>query len=850
MPTLLILSLLIPLSALTTANAEREITSYCYLSVEPNPIGTGQTTYISMWVDAAFPDSNYDNPVRRHDYKLTVTAPDGFVALSQSWPVVEDTTGVAFTSFTPDQAGEYTVLFEYSGQIYIWNATSAQRQWTGTVFKPDNRTMTLTVQAEPLPAPLYSYPLPSEYWTRPIEGQNLVWYSVGSHWLRQSYFGSFQTPGDRLNLWQPDGTGPNTSHIAWTKPIEFGGVVGGTFTPEDGDTYYSGGSYEGRFGDAMIMHGNLYFTMPLGHSGGSGGYTCLDVRTGKEIWYDANLGSGGGYSTSKGQLYDYDSQNQHGVTGGIVWQVSGTTWSAYDGFSGKWMYNLTGVPSGTEVYTDKGEIVRYVMDYQNRWLALWNWSQLPATRAGPTDTNYGQWRPLGKVIDTSKAYTWNVTIPDLSGTARPQIIYILPGDIIIGVSSPVTTGTYGMGNRGMTDPWTVWALSDKDSSRGQLVWLKNYTAPPGDIGLTFGPLDPVNRVWTMAEAETFQWRGYSVDTGKELWGPTNIEMRDMQYFSSGSGAGQRAVAAYGNLYTQGYGGEMFCIDASNGKLLWKYNDTYTGQQSPWGYLPLLLAAIADGKVYAFNNEHSPNSPLYRGYQVHCINATTGEGIWKMDGWAGTIGGHGVSTSILADGYFVYYNFYDNQIYSVGKGPSQTTVLASPEITVEGSSVLIKGMVTDISAGTNQDEQVTRFPNGVPAVSDGNMSTWMQYVYMQKPRPTDVMGVTVTLDVIDANGNYRNIGTTTTNEDGFYSYQWQPDIPGKYTVYATFGGSQSYWPSRAVNAFAVDAASEPTISPTEQPSTMVEQYFFPAVIAIIVAIIVIGVVIILVLRKRP
>ena len=850
----LILCIIYPMTTLLTTNAQagREMTSYCYLNVEPDPVGVGQQADISFWVDTAFADANYDNDVRRHDYKLTITDPDGNVAFTQNWPVVIDTTGVGFTSFVPEKVGTYTVLFEYAGQTYTWNATAAQRAFTGTIILPASRTISITVQEEPVPSPLYSYPLPTEYWTRPIEGQNLAWFTISSHWLREAYFGTFAIPGNRLNLWQQSGTGPNTGHIVWTKPIEFGGVVGGSSeTPINGSTYYSGGSYEGRFGDAMIMQGRLYFTMPLGHSGGSGGYVCLDLRTGEQLWYNSDLGSGGGYSSSKGELYDYESQNQHGVVGGLVWQVSGSTWSAYDGFSGKWMYNLTNVPSGTEVYNSNGEIVRYVMDYPNRWLALWNYTELPATRNGPTATNYGQWRPLGKVIDTSTAYTWNVTIPDLPGSANPQIIYILPGDIIIGISSPVTTGTYGMANRGMTDPWTVWAISDKEGSRGQLVWLKNYAPPAGDIGLTFGPLDPVNRVWTMAEAETFQWRGFDVDTGKELWGPTNIEMRDMQYFSSGSGAGQRAVTAYGNLYTQGYGGEMFCINTKTGALVWKYNDTYTGLQSPWGYLPLLIGAIADGKVYAFNNEHSPNSPLYRGYQIHVINATTGEGIWKMDGWAGTIGGHGVSTSILADGFFVYYNFYDNAIYTVGKGPSETTVSASPATSIEGNSVMITGTVMDISAGTKQSEQSARFPQGVPAMSDADMSTWMQYVYMQKPRPTDVMGVPVTLSVVDANGNYRTIGTTTSDADGFFSYNWMPDISGKYTVYASFEGSESYWPSHSVAAFNVDNAPNATAEPTPLKESATDMYFVPAVIGIIVAIAVVGVILaLLVTKKRP
>ena len=92
---------------------------------------------------------------------------------------------------------------------------------------------------------------------------------------------------------------------------------------------------------------------------------------------------------------------------------------------------------------------------------------------------------------------------------------------------------------------------------------------------------------------------------------------------------------------------------------------------------------------------------------------------------------------------------------------------------------------------------------------------MEYVYMQKPRPTDTTGVPITLSVVDSNGNYREIGTTTSDADGFFAFNWKPDIDGQYTVYASFGGSESYWPSHAVTAFAVDPAA-PTPAPTEQP----------------------------------
>ena len=81
--------------------------------------------------------------------------------------------------------------------------------------------------------------------------------------------------------------------------------------------------------------------------------------------------------------------------------------------------------------------------------------------------------------------------------------------------------------------------------------------------------------------------------------------------------------------------------------------------------------------------------------------------------------------------------------------------------------------------------------------------------MQKPRPTDITGVPITLSVVDSNGNYRDIGTTTSDADGFFAFNWKPDIDGQYTVYASFAGSESYWPSHAVTAFAVDLASTNT-----------------------------------------
>jgi len=828
----------------TSAQVSGEMASYAYIAVAPDPVGVGQTTYISMLVDVPLPGASEANDVRRHNYKLTITAPNGDTE-TKTWDIIWDTTGVQFTSYTPNQVGTYTLKFEYPGQIYTWGSISAA--YNNTKFLAASATTTLTVQEAPISV-TPDTPLPTEYWTRPIYGQNHIWSTIASHWLGSgsNQFGLFQQSG--YNLWQQSGTGPGSSHIMWTYPIESGGIVGGTNTGIESSTYYSGGSYEGRFQNAIILDGKLFFKAPLSNNPTSGAYTAIDLRTGKVLWTNATI------YPPFGQLYSYESPNQHGVIpNGYLWQVSGTTWIAYDPLTSNWLFNLTNVPTGTNVYTEKGEIVTYILNYntttKSGWLALWNWTAAPTVTAGlpGTGTNALQYRPVGKIIDTSTAYSWNKTITvDLTGNQAPAIVYVLPGDIILGRSSAITAGVAS--TRGTPNPYTVWAMSLKPGQEGQLLWKKSYSAPSGNMSRTLGPLDPVNRVWTMTDAETMQWLGYSLEDGSLLWGPTNTPTRAMQFFSSGSGAGQRGVTAYGNLYVQGFGGELFCYNMKDGTLLWKYNNTNSGMDTSWGLMPIFIAAIAEGKVYAFNNEHSPNAPLYKGYSIYCLNATTGDEIYKMLSWSGQTGGTGTSTAALADGFLVYYNYYDNQLYSVGKGPSKTTVSAPNLAAAPCQSVLITGTVTDISAGTLQPEQAARFPNGVPAVSDASMSKWMEYVYMDQPKPTDVTGVPVEIFVLDSNNNYRSIGTATTDATGFYSLQWTPDIPGKYTVYATFMGSESYWPSQATTAFAVDE-SETTAAPTQTPPTVVEQYFLPSVAAIIVAIIVIGAVIILLERKK-
>jgi hypothetical protein len=177
-----------------------------------------------------------------------------------------------------------------------------------------------------------------------------------------------------------------------------------------------------------------------------------------------------------------------------------------------------------------------------------------------------------------------------------------------------------------------------------------------------------------------------------------------------------------------------------------------------------------------------------------------------------------------------------------------TVAASPKVSVEGGKVLVEGMVTDVSPGTNDAALTMRFPNGVPAVSDANMSDWMLYVYKQFERPVDVVGVEVIVSVLDPNTNSYEVGRTTTDASGFFKLMFEPEVPGEYTVTATFEGSEAYYGSFAETAVGV---VEPEATPvtTPEPASIADMYLLPATIGIIIAIVVVGLIIILMLRRR-
>ena len=650
---LLMLTMIFPLAVLSTANAHDpawNIPSFAYVAAQPSPVGVGQQVKVYMWVDAPFPSAAEGNDYRRHDYKLTITIPDGSTDV-KTWPIIWDTTGVQYYAFTPDQVGTYTLLFEYPSQVFTWNAT-AVRTWYGDTFMADSATTTVIVQQEPLTSPVLSYPLPTEYWTRPIEGQNTDWYSISSNWLNppfhevgdsgtQGAVSACDTQGGYGRL-QTDGIAPNSPHILWTRPLQDGGVVGGSGYSVEGKNYYMGGSYNVRFTEAIVMYGRLYYQQSWGNSGTGGDYICVDLRTGEEQWRLNYTTVNSVGKPVSGYLYSYDMMNQHGVIpNGLLFTIN--FGRAYDPMTGRVLdLNITGVPTGTSVAGPQGEVLRYVYNSAGRWLAQWNSSKVFTAETSGTIN-----------ASTAARYDWNKTLSIGSGTWTINR-HLIPGNLML-----LTQGSFG----GPRDPqlgMNITVVSINPSTPGQVLWTKFFQVAPNNETRKIIAIDEDAGTFITQDKESLRLTAFNIADGSQAW---VVEPNDANWDTMRC----TSLAAYGNLYVSGFDGILHCYDMENGDLLWTYgnggagNTTYSGLETAWGHYPIFVDVIADGKIYLGTTEHSPDSPFYKGTQYRAINATTGEEIWTLMGW-GT-GMYVGQSDIVAEGCFVYLNCYDMQVYT-------------------------------------------------------------------------------------------------------------------------------------------------------------------------------------------
>jgi outer membrane protein assembly factor BamB len=374
---------------------------------------------------------------------------------------------------------------------------------------------------------------------------------------------------------------------------------------------------------------------------------------------------------------------------------------------------------------------------------------------------------------------------------------------------------------------------------GRELWHLNRTVPydGGMIQWVTSQGGVGDGVYVEWYQEKMVWYGYNIKTGNKLWGPT-------EPYANGWGMyGWQARLAYGMLLANDFSGQMHAFDLQTGENVWNYDTGAAGYDTPYGIYPSETPVfMADGKIY-ISHGHGYSPPIFKGATLDCINATDGTLIWDVLSFNNRAG------FAIADGYLACYNIYDGQVYSFGKGPSVTTVEAPKTAVTVGSSMIIEGTVLDTCAGAQDLVAQGKFKS-VGAVSDASQAQWMGYLYMQQLCPANTTGVEVQLDSFDPNGNFVPIGTATTTLTGKFSYTWEPPIPGTYTIRATFKGTKSYGTSyEETTLVAVEApqTQTPETPPTPPDNT---PYVIGMGVAIIVAIAIVGVVLALILRKRP
>jgi hypothetical protein len=352
-----------------------QIPTWTFGIASPNPVGVGQTFNIIMMNPQVPPSALLTNTIR-YTFNLQIVKPDGTLETLPPTGVtkgsvaqggimdgkyVSDSTGSTYAAYTPDQVGNYSITVITNKVQYLWynngasNTTGGDNNYYGTTFLASNQTITVNVQQESVGInglPIIQS-MPTEYWTRPIEGQNDQWYAVSSNWLSGSHD---RDNGGGENRYQADGIAPNSPHILWTRPTEDNGIVGGAnFGREgSGNAFNAGSQYQPRWTNQVIMFGRLYYSPNPLSSGSSSYMDCVDLRTG-ELIYEVNTGAdqantgGLGVSTTAnmfqfGYYYSQDDPNQHGIQN-PGWLFSSNYAIGYQPARGFPWLNITGVPT-------------------------------------------------------------------------------------------------------------------------------------------------------------------------------------------------------------------------------------------------------------------------------------------------------------------------------------------------------------------------------------------------------------------------------------------------------------------------------------------------------------------------
>ena len=363
---------------------------------------------------------------------------------------------------------------------------------------------------------------------------------------------------------------------------------------------------------------------------------------------------------------------------------TGTTFNMYDASTGKYILSIVNGTSMTALTTDEsGSLIGYYVNastanaYNAPTLNCWNSTQAIMYPAGkPEGANYWEWRPAQNVvIPFDKGLMWSKPLAtNISGAALPsnlgiQISYVGSGGILAGIDSGVILMTSVDPNNNRFYPGYL-IEAGYSITTGQQLWIANRTETPFSR-LLIKRAD--SGIYLEVSYATAQAVGYSITTGEKLWttqltgengGAPNAYNSIGDYF---------AQSANGVDYINGFGGDIWAVNVTNGNVIWYTNTNKlsgdAGTDTPYGTWPIWSfgnpAAVADGMLFlAEGHEYSP--PLFRGAHQLAVNITNGQLVWGFQAF-NVNGGNAI-----ADGIMVAPNAYDNQIYAFGVGPSNNS----------------------------------------------------------------------------------------------------------------------------------------------------------------------------------
>jgi len=803
------------------------IATTAFISISPNPIGVGQSVLINLWLEPPVQYNRYFS-----GYTVTITKPDNKTDVVGPMSSYQgDST--AWYQYSVDQVGTWKFKFNFPGNYFqagyyyngkVYNSLSEITNYnTGGMgfggptllqsayYQPSTSIeQTLTVQEELV----YSWPaapLPTQYWTRPIPIEDREWWVIGGHYPFTGQGGGSDWPANTNTYasnykFTPYVQGPNTAHISWLRQGALAGIAGGQFgyrSVGPGESNYAGTPtiiFQGRGYQSiskpmtMMVNGSVV-------SMTTNVWQCYDIRTGQVYWEQTGITQPPTMITFNQVGTSVPGAEQTGMGTGTFSLVylGSSRMIKYDPWSGAATANISLPVSSGTVYKDP-----YVLSIQSlagKYYLI-------------------NWTTTGSSTSFDSRIVSNVTYPfsSLGSVDYEAGIAVSQGSITpAGAGSP--QGQFVMGGSITT---------------GALLWnvtINDIFFPTGIVADHGKATVRVLGGW---------WDCWDIQTGQLLWQSAKPGETGGESYPWGD-FGAYTIASYGGLiYDFSYAG-IYALDWNTGKIVWHFMAPAAPFEGAW-YPSMSFFSnapqIADGKLYYANGEHSPTEPLARGWRLWALNATTGEYLWDISGGGGA--------GAVADGYLTYDNKYDGHMYVFGKGPSETTVSAPQTSVSSGTSAVISGTVLDQSPAQP----------GAACVSKESMTTYMEYLHMQRPidgfyHNVTVTGVPVSIDVIDPNHNYFHIADVTSDEKGNFGYAWTPTIPGLYKITASFAGDDSYGSSSATAYATVSEVPASTTVPTPIPlEAQTNTLMTTVIVGVIAVIIAIGIVGLLLLRKRP